>query len=46
MAQWKKVAGYDKTPTPLTKELEELGIEIHYDDNLSLVSQNFLNKET
>ncbi len=40
-----KVAGYDKTPTPLTKELEELGIEIHYDDNLSLVSQNFLNKE-
>ena len=41
----KKVAGYDKTPTPLTKELEELGIGIHYDDNLSLVSQNFLNKE-
>lgn len=41
----KKVEGYDKTPTPLTKELEELGIEIHYDDNLSLVSQNFLNKE-
>lgn len=41
----KKVAGYDKTLTPLTKELEELGIEIHYDDNLSLVSQNFLNKE-
>ncbi|MCH2034837.1 MAG: UDP-N-acetylmuramate--L-alanine ligase [Tenacibaculum sp.] len=41
----KKVAGYDKTPTPLTKELEDLGIEIHYDDNLSLVSQNFLNKE-
>ncbi|AUC14058.1 UDP-N-acetylmuramate--L-alanine ligase [Tenacibaculum sp. SZ-18] len=42
---YKKVAGYDKTPSPLTKELENLGIEIHYDDNLSLVSQNFLNKE-
>lgn len=24
------VSGYDKTPTPLTKQLEELGIAIHY----------------
>ncbi len=26
------VAGYDKTPSPLTAKLEEEGIEIHYED--------------
>lgn len=26
------VAGYDKTPTPLTRELEQEGIQIHYHD--------------
>ena len=26
------VAGYDKTPTPLTETLESEGIAIHYDD--------------
>lgn len=26
------VAGYDKTPSPLTKSLEEEGISIHYED--------------
>lgn len=29
----KKVAGYDKTATPLCKTLEAEGIEIHYEDN-------------
>lgn len=28
------VAGYDKTPTALTTELEEEGIEIHFDENV------------
>ncbi len=27
-----KVSGYDRTPSPLTAELEAEGIEIHYDD--------------
>lgn len=35
-----KVSGYDKTPTPLTKELEASGIAIHYEENLSLVNEN------
>jgi UDP-N-acetylmuramate--alanine ligase len=29
----KKCAGYDKTPTHLTAQLESEGIEIHYDEN-------------
>jgi UDP-N-acetylmuramate--alanine ligase len=40
----KRVAGYDKTETPLTDELSELGMAIHYDDNLCLVPEEFLNK--
>ncbi len=36
------VAGYDKTPSPLTMELEALGMDIHYSDDLSLVPTPFL----
>lgn len=32
-----KVSGYDKTPTPLTKEMETAGISIHYEENLDLI---------
>ncbi|MBT8290529.1 MAG: UDP-N-acetylmuramate--L-alanine ligase [Muriicola sp.] len=43
----KSVAGYDKTSTPLTRELEDLGIDIHYSDDLSLIPESFFNtKET
>lgn len=28
-----KVSGYDRTPSPLTKKLEEEGIEVHYEDD-------------
>lgn len=28
-----EVSGYDRTPSPLTKELEAEGIAVHYDDN-------------
>lgn len=38
----KKVAGYDKTETPLTKDLVDLGIQVHYDDDLELVPRTFL----
>ena len=37
----KNVAGYDKTKTPLTEELGKLGIDIHYDDDLSLIDKKY-----
>ena len=35
-----KVSGYDKTPTVLTGKLEEEGIAIHFEDNISLIDKN------
>jgi UDP-N-acetylmuramate--alanine ligase len=32
-----KVSGYDKTETILTQALTELGIQIHYEDNINLI---------
>ncbi len=32
-----QVSGYDKTPSPLTRRLEEEGMTIHYEDNPSLI---------
>jgi UDP-N-acetylmuramate--alanine ligase len=37
----KNVGGYDKTESPLTKELAEGGMEIHYEDNIDLVPQHY-----
>ena len=31
------VAGYDKTPSALTKELEKEGMDIHYEENIALI---------
>ncbi len=42
----KEVAGYDKTETPLTKELSGSGIHIHYRDDVKLITKNYLNKAT
>ncbi len=41
----KNVAGYDKTKTPLTQELTELGITIHYKDDIALIDKTFKDKE-
>lgn len=41
VAREKKVAGYDLTETPLTKTLVEEGIDIHYEDDISLIPNNF-----
>ena len=41
----KNVAGYDKTPTHLTEELEQEGIQIHFEDSIALIGQEYLNKE-
>jgi len=40
----KNVAGYDKTRTHLTDELEAEGIAIHFEDNLELISKVFFDK--
>ena len=34
------VRGYDKTPTPLTQELEKSGIAVHYEDNVELIAKD------
>ncbi|MEI9945896.1 MAG: UDP-N-acetylmuramate--L-alanine ligase [Chitinophagaceae bacterium] len=39
-SQGVKVSGYDKTPTELTKEMEESGIAIHYDDNVDAIPKD------
>ncbi|MEA1786773.1 UDP-N-acetylmuramate--L-alanine ligase [Arenibacter sp. GZD96] len=33
----KRVLGYDKTEVPLTRELEAMGIDIHYEDSVVVV---------
>ena len=35
-----KVSGYDKTETALTKKLVQEGIEIHYEDDVTLLDKN------
>src|SRR5690242_197560 len=34
------VSGYDKTPAPLTKQMEAEGISIHYEDNIALLDKH------
>lgn len=36
----KKVSGYDRSETTLTRQLEEEGIEVHYEDNPALIPAN------
>ena len=38
-----KVAGYDRTPSPLTRELEAEGAAIHYTDDINLIGEEFRN---
>lgn len=38
-----KVAGYDRTPSPLTRALEEEGAQVHYEDNVALIGEEWLN---
>ena len=35
-----EVSGYDKTPSPLTAQLEKEGIKIHYTDDVSAIPQD------
>lgn len=36
----KKVSGFDRTKTPLTTSLEKSGIDIHYEENISLIPKD------
>ena len=45
LANGKLVAGYDKTPTEITKALEDLGIAVHFDDAMEGLKAPFLNPE-
>lgn len=42
----KQVSGYDKTPTALTKELIESGIDIHFEDRIDLIPVAFYPENT
>ncbi len=51
LARWFKrkglrVAGYDRTPTPLTHELIEEGMELHFDDKVEFVPGYLTNEKT
>ena len=41
----KRVAGYDRTPSPLTEALEREGAEIHYDDDIQQIPEPFRDPE-
>lgn len=41
----KVVAGYDRTPTPLTEKLITEGAAIHYEDNVNLIPESCKNIE-
>ena len=45
-AAGKVVYGYDKTPTAITAELEQLGIEIHFEDTVDAVPLKAEDKES
>ena len=38
----KRVSGYDKSKTPLVDELISLGIEVHFEENTTLISNEFM----
>ena len=42
----KNVSGYDKTETQLTKDLQNLGIDIHFEDSISLIPTEYYVENT
>lgn len=41
LSKRKKVAGYDRTPSVLTEELNTEGAEIHYEDDINLIPDDY-----
>jgi UDP-N-acetylmuramate--alanine ligase len=42
----KNVAGYDKTETQLTEELQALGLTIHFEDDINQIPKEFYSENT
>lgn len=42
----KNVSGYDRTPTSLTDELQEVGIAIHFEDNIAAIPDTYYRENT
>lgn len=42
----KNVSGYDKTETELTQELASIGIDIHFEDSISLIPSDYYIENT
>lgn len=45
LSKGKTVAGYDRTPTPLTQNLIAEGAQIHYEEDVNLIPEACKNKE-
>lgn len=43
LSKGKRVAGYDKTPSDLTEQLNREGAEIHYEDDIASIPEAFRN---
>lgn len=46
LSKGKKVGGYDRTPSELTRKLNEEGAAIHYEENIALIPEDFKQPET
>lgn len=46
LSKGKKVGGYDRTPSELTQKLNEEGAAIHYEENVTLIPEDFKQPET
>lgn len=46
VASGKRVAGYDKTPSPITKSLQDLGVNVRFKDDINTVNNTFLDAES
>ncbi len=42
----KRIAGYDKTSTKITEELQSLGIEIHFEDAIGSIPSEFKDQQS
>ena len=45
LSKGKKVGGYDRTPSELTEKLIEEGADIHYDEAVALIGDDFKNPQ-
>ena len=46
VASGNKVSGYDKTPSEITKALENIGVKIHFEDAINAIPLEFKNQSS